>query len=379
MNDLTLDYPEVPVGALLAGSARRFGDRTAMHFAERELGFAELYERACAFAHALGDAGIGRGDVVAIHLPNCPQYAIAYYGILLSGAAFSPTNPLLPPADLAAQLADCGAVAAVTWVPAERSAGGASIGAERSAGGASIGAERSAGGASIGAERSAGGASIGAAPALAAVLDRTAIRLVLVTDREQAVDPSHRMATDAVPGAEDFEAFHAEAPTSDPPSRSTCTRPGPPRLHRRHDRAEQGRAAPAPQRRGQRRCSTRAGGPVRCRRSTTEGGVGARPGAGADEFPTRSAAGVAINLTPWFHAMGTVGSLNVPLLTGRPPSSTSASTPAPTSPTPSASPSRASAGRRHCSARCCATRTSPTRDLRRPRRSPRGRRRCRWR
>ncbi|MBC8090759.1 MAG: hypothetical protein H7Y15_02220, partial [Pseudonocardia sp.] len=46
-------YPEVPVGSLLAGSARRFGDRTAIHFAGRELSFAALYERACAFANAL--------------------------------------------------------------------------------------------------------------------------------------------------------------------------------------------------------------------------------------------------------------------------------------------------------------------------------------
>ena len=317
LNDLTLDYPEVPVGALLAGSARRFGDRTALHFAERELGFAELYERACAFAHALGDAGIGRGDVVAIHLPNCPQYAIAYYGILLSGAAFSPTNPLLPPADLAAQLADCGAVAAVTWVPAERSAGGASIGAERSAGGASIGAERSAGGASIGAERSAGGASIGAAPALAAVLDRTAIRLVLVTDRQQAVDPSHRTATDAVPGAVDFEAFHAEAPTTDPAVA----------IDVHHDLAHlaytggttgRSKGVQLPHRNVvvnslQYACWGTGSVPAlddgRRRR--------ARPaGLGAEEFPTRLGTGVAINLTPWFHAMGTVGSLNVPLLTG---------------------------------------------------------------
>ena len=68
----SLSYPEVPVGALLAGSARRFGDRTALHVAGRELSFVTLYERACAFANALGDAGIGRGDVVAVHLPNCP-------------------------------------------------------------------------------------------------------------------------------------------------------------------------------------------------------------------------------------------------------------------------------------------------------------------
>ena len=114
----SLDYPEVPVGAVLAGAARRFGDRTAVHFAGRELSFARVHERACAFANALRAAGVGRGDVVAVHLPNCPQYPIAYYGILLAGATFSPTNPLLPPTELLVQLADCGAVAAVTWAPA---------------------------------------------------------------------------------------------------------------------------------------------------------------------------------------------------------------------------------------------------------------------
>ena len=33
----------------------------------------------------------------------------------MAGAIFSPTNPLLPPAELAAQLADAGATALVTW------------------------------------------------------------------------------------------------------------------------------------------------------------------------------------------------------------------------------------------------------------------------
>jgi len=42
---------------------------------------------------------IGRGDVVAVHAPNCIDYPIVYYGILLAGATFSPTNPLLPPDD----------------------------------------------------------------------------------------------------------------------------------------------------------------------------------------------------------------------------------------------------------------------------------------
>jgi long-chain acyl-CoA synthetase len=63
----------------------------------------------------LADHGIGRGDVVALHLPNCRQHPSVYYGVLLAGATFSPTNPLLPAADLAAQLTDAGTRVLITW------------------------------------------------------------------------------------------------------------------------------------------------------------------------------------------------------------------------------------------------------------------------
>ncbi len=262
-------YPEVPVGSLLAGSARRFGDRTALHFAGRELSFAALYERACAFANALGAAGIGRGDVVAIHLPNCPQYAVAYYGILLSGATFSPTNPLLPPADLAAQLADCGAVAALTWGPA--------------------------------------------APALAAVRHRTAIRLVLVTDREQALDPAHRLAVDAMV---DFEAFHADALTTAPAVEIDVHRD---LAHLAYTGGTTGRSkgVQLPHRNVvvnvlQYGCGNAGAVPA----LDEHGDLVADQTEPPEEFPTRLGTGVAINLTPWFHAMGTIGALNIPILQG---------------------------------------------------------------
>ncbi len=269
---VSLDYPEVPVGALLAGSARRYGDRTAIHFAGRELSFTTLHERACALARALGDAGIGRGDVVAVHLPNCPQFAIAYYGIVLAGATSSPTNPLLPPADLAFQLVDCGAVAAVSWLPV--------------------------------------------APALTAVRDRTAVRLVLLTDRDQAIDPGHRVPLAGVPGAQDFEAFHAGFATTDP---------GVP-IDVRHDLAHlaytggttgRSKGVQLPHRNVvvntvQYACWGSGSVPA----LDDAGGVVLDQVEPAEEYPTRLGTGIAINLTPWFHAMGTVGALNVPTLTG---------------------------------------------------------------
>jgi long-chain acyl-CoA synthetase len=267
-----LEYPEVGVGALLAGSARRYGDRVALHFAGRELTFAGLYDRACAFANALGAAGIGRGDVVAVHLPNCPQYPIAYYGVLLAGATFSPANPLLPPPDLGAQLADCGAVAAVTWAPA--------------------------------------------APALAAVRDRTEVKLVLLTDRDQALDPTHRVATDAVAGAEDFEAFAADAPTTEP---GVAVDPRSDLAHLAYTGGTTGRSkgVQLPHRNVvvntlQYACSGSGSMPG----LDDAGGVVLDQVEPADEFPLRLGTGAVITVTPWFHAMGTIGGLNVPVLAG---------------------------------------------------------------
>jgi long-chain acyl-CoA synthetase len=268
----TLDYPEVPVGALLAGAARRFGDRTAVHYYGRDLTFAQLHARAAAFANALHAAGIGRGDVVALHLPNCPQYAIAYYGTLLAGATFSPANPLLPPADLAAQLADCGAVAAVTWAPA--------------------------------------------APALAAVQSRTAVRLVLVADRAQALDPAHRVDEGVVPGAQDFEAFHADAPQT-PPDVAIDVRCDLAHLAYTGGTTGRSKGVQLPHRNVvvntlQSACWGTGSVPA----LDAHGGLVLDQVEPPEERPVRLGSGSGINLTPWFHAMGTIGGLNAPVLTG---------------------------------------------------------------
>ena len=264
-----MDYPDVPVGAILAGSARRFGPRTTVHYYGRDLTFAQLHARASAFAQALRAAGIGRGDVVALHLPNCPQYPIAYYGTLLAGATFSPANPLLPPGDLAAQLADCGAVAAVTWAPA--------------------------------------------APALAAALPHTRIRLVLATDRAQALDPGVPVA---VPGARDFEAFHADAPPVAPDVELDVHAD---LAHLAYTGGTTGRSKGVllPHRNVvvntlQSACWGSGSVPD----LDAHGGLVLDQVEPPEERPVRLGAGCAVTVTPWFHAMGTIGGMNVPVLRG---------------------------------------------------------------
>jgi long-chain acyl-CoA synthetase len=51
---------------------------------------------------------------VALHLPNCPQYVIAFYGTLRAGCIVTPCNPLYVERELAHQLNDSGAEAIIT-------------------------------------------------------------------------------------------------------------------------------------------------------------------------------------------------------------------------------------------------------------------------
>src|SRR3954464_10090759 len=105
----SLEYPEVPVGSILRAAVRRWGDRPAFIDHDVPLTFEELGRRGHAVAGGLGDHRLGRGGGLRGHIPNCRQSPPIYYGIMLAGATFSPTNPLLPAADLAAQLTDAGA------------------------------------------------------------------------------------------------------------------------------------------------------------------------------------------------------------------------------------------------------------------------------
>jgi len=103
------NYPQLPVWALLDQTAARVPNRIAMIFGGMELTFGELRELSNRFAAALDRMGVQKGDRAAIHLPNCPQFAVAYYGLLRIGAVFTPLSPLLSPREALHQLKDSGA------------------------------------------------------------------------------------------------------------------------------------------------------------------------------------------------------------------------------------------------------------------------------
>jgi long-chain acyl-CoA synthetase len=102
----SLNYPEQPVFSFLDQTAARVPNRLAIIFGGMELTYAELKDLSDRFANALIAMGLKKGEKVAIHLPNCPQFAIAYYGALKAGATFTPLSPMLAPKEAVYQLND---------------------------------------------------------------------------------------------------------------------------------------------------------------------------------------------------------------------------------------------------------------------------------
>lgn len=117
----TLDIPNVTAGAILKGSVKQYGDKDAYIYRDTRITYNQIYTEAKKFANALRMLGVGRGMTVSTHLPTCPQYVAAYYGIILTGAAYSPLNPYLPAGDLTYQLNDSETKVVVTHESVARS------------------------------------------------------------------------------------------------------------------------------------------------------------------------------------------------------------------------------------------------------------------
>lgn len=110
----TLDYDETCLPAFLEQTAARYPERMALVFQGYEVTFRQLNEMVNRFAAGLHAFGIGRGDSVAILLPNTIPCVAAYFGILKLGAVAVMNNPLYSDRELEHQFNDSGAKLLIT-------------------------------------------------------------------------------------------------------------------------------------------------------------------------------------------------------------------------------------------------------------------------
>lgn len=107
----SIEYPIEPLFAMLDRSAERRGDQPFTLWKGVSRTFTQVRDDANRIANFLAHKGIGKGDTVAVFLPNTPHFPVLFFGILKTGARICTCNPLYKAGELNHQLKDSAASA----------------------------------------------------------------------------------------------------------------------------------------------------------------------------------------------------------------------------------------------------------------------------
>lgn len=116
----------------LSESAAMYPDHPAIRLDDDVLSYTALDDAASRVATLLQEYGVQPGDRVGLMLPNVPEFAMIFYGILRAGAVAVPMNPLLKRREVEYYLSDSGARVLFAWheVADEAEAGAKAAGSD---------------------------------------------------------------------------------------------------------------------------------------------------------------------------------------------------------------------------------------------------------
>ena len=98
-----------PLFELVTAASARDPRKPCIRFEGATMTYGAVDELSSRFASALVSLGLKKGERVALHLPNIPQFVLAYFGILKAGGVVVPCSPLYKARELEFQLRDSGA------------------------------------------------------------------------------------------------------------------------------------------------------------------------------------------------------------------------------------------------------------------------------
>lgn len=85
------------VHEILEYTAARLPDKAALLEGDQSLSYVQTLARVQALAASLEKRGVGSGDRVALLFPNCIEFVLAYFAVLMLGAVVVPLNNRLAP------------------------------------------------------------------------------------------------------------------------------------------------------------------------------------------------------------------------------------------------------------------------------------------
>jgi long-chain acyl-CoA synthetase len=106
---LEIDIPEdMSLIDIFEKGLEDYQDKVSNIYAGKEYTYKEMNDLTIRFANALLKLGMKKGDVVALWLPNCPQFSVCYFATLLLGGTLTAVSPLYVGRELAYQVKDSG-------------------------------------------------------------------------------------------------------------------------------------------------------------------------------------------------------------------------------------------------------------------------------
>lgn len=99
---------------LIQHQERVHPDRTALLYGNDSWSYRQLYQLVSQAAAGLANAGLRKGQRVAIYLPKQLETVVSFFAASACGAVFVPINPLLKPAQIAHVINDCDARLLIT-------------------------------------------------------------------------------------------------------------------------------------------------------------------------------------------------------------------------------------------------------------------------
>jgi long-chain acyl-CoA synthetase len=100
---------------IVTDSAARSSGHPALKLSEEVVTYGQLDELVARCAALLRSLGVEPGDRVGVMVPNVPQFAVAYYGVLRCGGIVVPMNILLKGRETTFYLSDPEAKAVFAW------------------------------------------------------------------------------------------------------------------------------------------------------------------------------------------------------------------------------------------------------------------------
>jgi len=98
---------------MFRASARRAPNAAIIRYFDATITLAQLDEQSDAFAVALSESGVAKGDRLALVLQNIPQFIIAVVAAWKLGAVIVPINPMYREREISTVLVDSGAIGVI--------------------------------------------------------------------------------------------------------------------------------------------------------------------------------------------------------------------------------------------------------------------------